>query len=462
MSPILENHYIWSSNQKIVFMAKFNFYLRDPSKDGETPIILFISFNSKRLKYSTEKSIHPKFWNEKEQVARNMKGFAKAKIFNSTLSHIKTTAEKALELLENQLKRFPTTSELKEQIDLELSRNVEVSEAGQQYSFLELFDRFIEESINGLRLTASGKRFDNRSIQKYRTVQKSLIKFSKRYNLSFESIDKNFYNKYVAYLNREEKKVVNGKEVITKRSFSLNNVGKYIQVIKTFLTYATENGYNTNMFFQSKQFKAHKVPGFSIYLNEEEVRQLYELDLSKTQHLERVRDLFIVGCWTGLRFSDFTTIKPENIEEDFLKITTFKTGEKVIIPIHFMVREIMEKYNGRYPNSLPPAISNQKMNSYLKEIAKKVECLRVTVDAEYTKGGLKVTEQKEKWELITTHTARRSFATNVYNSGFPAINLMKITGHRTEKAFLLYIKVTPEENAKQLLEHWNKRTLKVS
>ena len=152
---------------------------------------------------------------------------------------------------------------------------MEVSEAGQQYSFLELFDRFIEESINGLRLTASGKRFDNRSIQKYRTVQKSLIKFSKRYNLSFESIDKNFYNKYVAYLNREEKKVVNGKEVITKRSFSLNNVGKYIQVIKTFLTYASENGYNTNMFFQSKQFKAHKVPGFSIYLNEEEVRQLY-------------------------------------------------------------------------------------------------------------------------------------------------------------------------------------------
>jgi len=266
--------------------------------------------------------------------------------------------------------------------------------------------------------------------------------------LTFERIDKNFYTKFVAYLN--------------KKAYTLNTVGKYIQALKTFLTYSTENGYNTNLYFKTKKFKVHQVPGFSIYLTEAEIQAVYEKDFSESPHLERVRDLFVVGCWTGLRFSDFTTIKPENIEGDFLRIKTFKTGEKVIIPIHQTVREIMNKYIDRYPNSLPPAISNQKMNAYLKDISEAVEVLKINVDAEYQKGGFKVTEAKKKHELVTTHTARRSFATNVYKSGFPAISLMKITGHRTEKTFLLYIKVTPEENANKLMEHWNKSILKVS
>ena len=122
----------------------------------------------------------------------------------------------------------------------------------------------------------------------------------------------------------------------------------------------------------------------------------------------------------------------------------------------------MNKYSGKYPNSLPPAIANQKMNFYLKEIAKKVERLRVLIPVERVIGGQRISLEKEKWELVVTHTARRSFATNVYKSGFPAISLMKITGHRSEKNFLLYIKVTPEENAQKLLEHWNKSILKVN
>ena len=430
-------------------MAKFNFYLREKTKDGETPVILFISYSGHRLKYPTGESIHPKFWNDKKeiQLARIVKEFPTAKIFNDNLKFLKSTAEKSLKTLFNQLERMPSPKELKDHLDRELNDIPQDEEENRVPTFLELFNRFIKESEDGTRLTSKGRRFDKRSIQKYNTVYDKLKLFEKRYLLTFETIDQNFYTKFVNYLNKE--------------NHSLNNVGKYIQVIKTFLTYATDNGYNTNMFFQSKHFKAHKVAGFSIYLNEDEVTAIYNLDLSETPHLERVRDLFIVGCWTGLRFSDFSAIRPEDIKEKFIEIKTFKTGEKVIIPIHEMVRSIMDKYDGKYPNSLPPAISNQKMNAYLKEIAKQVDCLKTPVEVERIKGGLKTTTKAEKHELVTTHTARRSFATNVYKSGFPAISLMKITGHRTEKSFLLYIKVTPEENAQKLLDHWNKSVLKV-
>jgi integrase len=431
-------------------MASFNLYLKDKFAEKDTPIHLYIWHEGKRLIYSTGKLIHPKYWNEESQQARQVKDFPNSKIFNGNLKFIQDTAIKVIENLTYQLERIPTLREIKSELDRELKANAgDTSTDGHNKpTLIELFRRFITESEQGIRLTASGKRFDKRSIQKYNTVYDKLEQFGKNYHLTFETIDQNFYTKFVNYLNMER--------------YSLNNVGKYVQVIKTFLTYATENGYNTNMFFQSKQFKAHKVAGFSIYLNESEVNDIYELDLSGTPHLERVRDLFIVGCWTGLRFSDFTNIQPKNIDGNFLKISTFKTGEKVIIPIHRTVKEIMAKYKDRYPNSLPPAIANQKMNAYLKDIAEQVDCLKTGVEVEGIKGGLKVNTKKQKWELVTTHTARRSFATNVYKSGFPAISLMKITGHRTEKSFLLYIKVTPEENAQKLLEHWNKSVLKVS
>jgi integrase len=444
-------------------MANLNFYLREKSKDGETPVLLFISYHGHRLKYSTGKSIHPKFWNEDSQLARLVKEFPKGKSLNDRLKYIKAEADKVFQELENDLGRIPSTIELKSKLDKVLKEipEAEKTETESIPTFLELYKRFIQDSKDGTRLTASGKRFDKRTVQVYNTVFYNLDKFGKTYHLTFDTIDKNFYTKFVAYLNKEQSKTVNGEKVIIKQSLTVNTIGKYIRVIKTFLNYATENGYNTNIFFKSKQFKSPKVPGFSIYLTESEISQILELDLTETPHFERVRDLFVVGCWTGLRFSDFTAIRPESIKEDYLEIKTFKTGEKVIIPIHPMVRAIMAKYEGKYPNSLPPAISNQKMNSYLKEIAKQVDCLKVTVEVERIKGGLKTMTKQDKWELVTTHTARRSFATNVYKSGFPAISLMKITGHRTEKAFLLYIKVTPEENAKQLLDHWRKTALKV-
>ena len=162
--------------------------------------------------------------------------------------------------------------------------------------------------------------------------------------------------------------------------------------------------------------------------------------------MERVRDLFLIGCHTGLRFSDFTMIKDENILDtpkgQFFQVKTLKTNEKVIIPIKPTVLAIWNKYNGQ----LPRAISNQKMNDYLKELAKEAE-FDSKVLFKRTKGHNIVQTEYRKHELVSTHTARRSFATNAYIGGVPSISIMKITGHKTEKAFMKYIKISQEENA---------------
>ncbi len=421
-------------------MSKFNFYLRDNNAIAETPIQLFISYNNIRIKYPTSKRINPKYWNKVNQSARSIKEFPQAKLLNATLRSIRETAESVLLKLELELERPPTKVELINGLNRALKFNVEENQGVVKKGFIESMDELIKESVSGRRLDDSGKRLNKRTISMYLTTQKRLLEFNQMYPITFENIDQNFYSQFLSFLN--------------DKGYTPNTVGKHIQILKTFLSYATEKRYNSNLYFKSRKFKAFKEPGFSIYLNIDELNSLKDIDLSKEPHLERVRDLFLVGCWTGLRFSDFTSIKKENIDDKLLKIKTFKTGERVVIPILPTVRDILDKYEGVYDGPLPPAISNQKMNSYLKQIAKRSELLNAPIRQEKIKGGKKIEESYMKWELVTTHTARRSFATNMYKSGFPTLSIMKITGHQTESAFLLYIKVTSEENATRLLEHW--------
>ena len=164
--------------------------------------------------------------------------------------------------------------------------------------------------------------------------------------------------------------------------------------------------------------------------------------------LDKVRDLFLVGCWTGLRYSDWNKVYPKN---GFITLNQQKTGRPVVIPVHSTVEKILNKYEG----DLPKPITNQKFNEYLKQVAKLAD-FKEAVTKQITRGGKVETEIKPKWKLVTTHTARRSFATNMYKAGIPSITIMAVTGHRTETAFLKYIKVTPQEHAEKMREIWLK------
>ena len=200
-----------------------------------------------------------------------------------------------------------------------------------------------------------------------------------------------------------------------------------------------------------------------VRLGFDEFHKLLELDLSNKKRLEKTRDLFIVGCFSGLRFSDWHKVSRENIsiEEgaELLQIFMQKTNKYVYIPVLPELKEILIKYDYNLPK-----ISAQKFNAYIKE-ACQLAIEDKTFQRIYSVGGTIKNETIEKWKKTSSHAARRSFASNFWDLGLPATELMQITGHSTEKQFFEYIDVSAKELAKRMAKEIamkrNDRKLKV-
>lgn len=404
-------------------MAQAKFILKEPNSKEDTLIYLFYNFNKQRLKYSFGQKINPKYWNFDKQRAKETKAFPEYPEFNSMLNNIETCINNIYRRLINDGIN-PTPELLKENL------NASLANKKTNANVLNLFD-FIDEWIK-----QSNKK--PATILSHKQTFRILREYSEhiRKNISFDDINLDFYENFIRYLK--------------ERGYSNNTIGGYLKNVKVFMNEALERKLTNNTEFLSKKFKKIVETTDKIYLNLTEIEKMYSIDLSSNKRLEKARDLFIIGCYTGLRFSDLNQISPDNFINNGtqLKVKTEKTGEFVVIPLHKTVKEIVQKYE----NSIPDVLSNQKMNEYIKEVAKLAE-LNERISISITKGGEKQSDVFEKWQLVTTHTARRSFATNMYLLDIPTISIMKITGHRTEKAFLLYIKITQEENANKLLNH---------
>ena len=315
--------------------------------------------------------------------------------------------------------------------------------------------QFVAEFINTAptrKDKKTGRLLSHRSIQKYHSTEKHLKEFAKRLrkkDFQFSDIDQDFYDKFVSYLQTHEITVIkDGKPEVVTEHFTGNTVGKHVQILKLMLNEAQAKGICTIPNLQ-KMFYVFKENADTVYLDETELQQLKDTDLSKTPHLDKVRDWFLLLAWTGCRFSDLSKITKKDLKGDFISFRQQKTNKKVTIPLHPVVVEVLEKYN----YDLPTEISNQKFNEYIKEVCK-IARLTDKESTTRTIGGALKTETFEKWQLVSSHTGRRSFCTNMYKRGLPTLMIMKISGHTTEKAFLGYIKVTEDENAEMMAKKW--------
>lgn len=421
---------------------RVTFYLKDSKAKRDTPIYARISLNGKPfLKYSLQQSIEPKHWNQKEQEARRtLTGYSS---FNHLLRSRAADMEDVYRNYVILKKSEPTKATLKQLLDERIKP--EAIDKEDKGGFFAFYNKFIEQTEKGVRLNHRGKVMAKGTIKSYKNTLRYLHSYqgTVKRPVDFDTIDMEFYSSFREYLS---KKCMQG----------TNSVDKHIKTIITILNDATERGINKNLAFRSKGFKRVTERVDSIYLTEAEIQLLADIDLKGRKGHEQVRDLFIVGCHTGLRFSDLSRVKAEHIKDGYIEITQQKTGEPVVIPVHPQVEIILIKYNGE----LPPAITNQKTNQYLKEIAKGIPAFKEKLSKSFTKGGAGINQNLEKWKLISSHTARRSFATNNYLNGVPAITIMAITGHKTERAFMNYIKVTPREHAKIIALSWRQNSAK--
>lgn len=243
----------------------------------------------------------------------------------------------------------------------------------------------------------------------------------------------------------------------TEQDLKGSTIDKVIKNVKVFLSYADlQDNLNVNQDFKktisgkSLFAKVNKEETEHVYLNEKEIKQITDAEM-RDERLSEIRDLFIIACWSGLRISDLKRLERGNIKDGLLSIIAQKTSRKVTIPITDELQTVLNKY----PDRLPKIPTDQHFNRQLKEVCKIAE-LNEPIMAEVKKGNMRVTTQIPKHELITSHTARRSFATNLYRRGIPSTQLMMLTGHKSETAFMKYIKVTGEDNAKDVAKKLRK------
>jgi site-specific recombinase XerD len=383
-----------------------------------------------KLVYTTPYKVAPKYFNKETQRLKNVvdEGYRRDTV-NQYLDTLYNDAQTFFAQTMSNKQGF-TLAKLKTYLD---ERN-----NPKDTDFNKYLIAYIEGFINSApqRKNETGVLISFRTVQKYHTTLKHLIEFQEsmyKRDIEFRDIDLSFYDRFTNFLIKKEMKP--------------NTIGRYVATLKVFLNQATLEGLEVRQDFKHKTFRATKEKVESVYLNDDELLSLYEYDLTDNKRLEKVRDLFVLAAWTGgVRYSDYEKITHKNIIKDSkgnydLYIIQQKTKEKVVIPLNDRALTILEKYKG-----YPPMISAQNLNDYIKEVCKMVGINDKIMMTE-TKGGVKSSKIVEKWALVATHTARRSFATNSILKGMDYETVANITGHKNMTTFKNYVKTTAKEKA---------------
>lgn len=313
-------------------------------------------------------------------------------------------------------------------------------EAEAPWTLEKAFKRFIAHHQDP-RLPSSEKRTAE-TLKTYKTCL-SFLETTLHGGYVLAEVDMKWYRSFV---KRAE---LGGSE---KEGLSKNYIGKLVKLVKSVLRFAEAQGETVHQAYRTREFRVLNEEVTHIYLTEEEIGLMRDLDLKGDESLTNTRDLFVLGCYTGLRFSDFSKLSEDHIRSyegvRMFEVRSKKNDRRVSIPIHPVVEAIMASRNGH----LPPFQNDQLVNRNLKVLGERAG-LDDRVELERTEGGVRKREWRLKYELIQTHTARRSFCTNAYLKGLDTLDIMAISGHKTESNFLRYIKVTREQRAKRIASH---------
>lgn len=404
--------------------GKIRFAFKDAMKDlvknpkKDSLLMLHFSYGKMRFKRSTGYYSCYSDWDYQKQRVRNKAHLINSGYVNDLLNTLETELYKEVSSIESK-QGVITKEVLKQKLD-ELT-NKQKEEETKDLTFYEYVDRFLERKEGKIASV---------TLRSYKQTKRLLIEFNAI--LKFNDIDLDFYYDFLDFLERDEK--------------SLNTIGKHIKNLKSFLNSATQDGLNKNLVYTNSAFKAPKEQTTAIYLDEEELKKMADYDFSGYANWGKARDIFLIGCYTGQRVSDYNGLTKTNFYHkdgvQFFRIKQKKTGKEVLCPITIEIRAILAKYDG----NPPPKMNEQDINEFIKEVGRKVG-IKEKVTNSYTKGGIKKADEIIKYKLIGTHTARRSFCTNMYRKGMPIYDIMNFSGHSTEREFYKYIRIQKEQRA---------------
>jgi site-specific recombinase XerD len=404
----------------------FTFNLRKPKSEKETLIVFstYIKQERKKFVYSTGESILPSSWNFENRQPKKLTGRSSESIEARAIKMQLDRYEHFYTELSNRLKitqEILDSETLKTEFDTYFKKVKPASNL-----FFEVYQIFID----GKKLDFSDQRNSDSTIKRYEYNKKLLEEFQKdtKTTIHFSKIDQAFYQKLLNYC-------------IQTKKHSANTLRRNIGLFKTFLNWAIENKHTYN-----DKFKGFKSPqGFAtdeLALSIEQVKLIADLDLSNKPSLERVRDLFIIGCTTGLRISNYGSIKKEDVIDNEICVSDVKDSNKQLkIPLNPISKAILEKYNYNLPR-----ISTQKFNEYIKLVFEEAE-FKDDIKKTYKIGSEVKEEFKPFFKRISSHTARRSFITIMKNEKVPDKVIMSITGHKSLEVFNKYYKPSTKDKS---------------
>ena len=411
------------------------FTLESRKKDGvliveNVPIRMRVNFASKRIEFTTGYRIDAAKWDTDKQRVRNgctNKLKQSASEINASLLGYYTEVQEIFKKFEVE-EIMPTPEQIKEAFNALHNPIEEVTpRKSTSNAFYKVFDEFVRDC---------GRQNDwtDSTYEKFAAMKNHLMNF--RDGLTFDFFDEKGLNDYVTYL-RDVKEMRN------------STIGKQLSFLKWFLRWAFKKDVHQNNAYDSYKPKLKSTQKKIIFLTWEELNKLREFEIpAAKQALDRVRDVFLFQCFTGLRYSDVFNLRRSDIKGDHIEVTTVKTSDSLIIELNKHSKAILDKYKdvSFEDDKVLPVITNQKMNDYLKELAE-LAAIDEPVRQTYYRGNEHIDEVTPKYALLGTHAGRRTFICNALALGIPPQVVMKWTGHSDYKAMKPYIDIADDIKA---------------
>ncbi len=399
------------------------------------PIRMRVNFASQRIEFTTGYRIDAAKWDADKQRVKNgctNKLKQSAAEINASLLGYYTEIQEIFKKFEVD-EVMPTPEQIKEAFNAldrpaeEEAKPSKKKKATEGNDFYKVFDEFVRDC---------GRQNDwtHSTYEKFAAVKNHLSNF--REGLNFEFFDEKGLNDYVAYL-REVKDMRN------------STIGKQLAFLKWFLRWAFKQGVHQNNAYDTYKPKLKSTQKKIIFLTWDELTKLREFEIpANKQALERVRDVFLFQCFTGLRYSDVFNLRRSDVKGEHIEVTTVKTSDSLIIELNNHSKAILDKYKDVVfeDDKVLPVITNQKMNDYLKELAE-LACIDEPVRQTYYRGNERIDEVTPKYALLGTHAGRRTFICNALALGIPPQVVMKWTGHSDYKAMKPYIDIADDIKA---------------